>query len=487
MNKLEIKMGAKMLSNLIAGLGHQHQDVLIQNIVDDTRYLKAGDAFLCLPRANNIQMLMEQAQEKGALAILFVGHAEMKSDVAYAHLPDMQAAGAMLRRWFETESVVIPCIGITGTDGKTSTAWMLREALAVQLGSVWSCGTLGLIRDVDDRLELGNTTPSLLTLHALLAMANQADIKALVLEVSSHGIAQERIAGLPFTAAIWTTIGRDHLEDHGGFEAYVHCKASFVLDVQAAGGMVVANADYPWIKQALADISKHVAWYGKHDAALNWARHQQNITFSDADDKIKLERMPVADFHAENLAAIVLLMQKLLKQPLQAMTALQGKISTPIGRLEPVNAQQQVFIDYAHTAEGLLCCLKSARKLTSEQLLLVFGCGGDRDKAKRPEMGAVAEQYADQCWLTSDNPRSEKQADIATDVLQGMMADQVHVIDDRAQAIQDAVFALKAGDVLVVAGKGHESYMEVQGQRLPWSDKREALAALAKREVMLCS
>ncbi|MDQ6977839.1 MAG: cyanophycin synthetase, partial [Ghiorsea sp.] len=138
---------------------------------------------------------------------------------------------------------------------------------------------------------------------------------------------------------------------------------------------------------------------------------------------------------------------------------------------------------------GLKRCLQSARDLTEEQLLLVFGCGGDRDKGKRPLMGEVAVTYADQCWLTSDNPRSEKQEDIAGDVLQGMgdVQDKVHIIHDRAQAIAQAVASLTCGDVLVIAGKGHESYMDIQGEKLPWSDKAQALAAMKQFGVISCA
>ena len=160
-----------------------------------------------------------------------------------------------------------------------------------------------------------------------------------------------------------------------------------------------------------------------------------------------------------------------------------------MGRLEPVNDEATVFIDYAHTAEGLKRCLQSARDLTEEQLLLVFGCGGDRDKGKRPLMGEVAVTYADQCWLTADNPRSEKQEYIARDVLQGVgsQQDKVHIVHDRAEAIAQAVSSLTCGDVLVIAGKGHESYMETQGEKLPWSDKAQALKAMQECGEMSCA
>ena len=489
MNDMNLHTQPQLLSDLVSGLGVYSQDVTVTRICDDTRQLQPGDAFLCMPRVQDKDALIAQALAQGASIVIVIGEQEQLLPAACACLPDMAAAGNMLRRWFATESAQVPCIGITGTDGKTSTAWMLREVLELHLGSAWSCGTLGWMKSKDDMTDLGNTTPSLMNLHRIYALACQQNIGALVLEVSSHGIAQERIAALPFSAAIWTTIGQDHLEDHGGFDAYLTCKASFVKSVVEQQGVAVCNADYPLIQQALDKVQGSVYWYGKHAADICWTRENTAVCFSTQQERKCLKHMPVADFHAENLAAVVLLMQSLFDVSLSSFSAWDGQISTPIGRLEPVNDEAPVFIDYAHTAEGLKRCLQSARDLTEEQLLLVFGCGGDRDKSKRPLMGEVAATYADTCWLTSDNPRSEQQEDIARDVLQGMgdAQDKVHIIHDRAQAIVQAVASLACGDVLVIAGKGHESYMEIQGEMLPWSDKAQALAAMKKFGVMSCA
>lgn len=482
MNDLNLDIQSKSLSTLISGLGLYSQDVEVKGICDDTRQLKSGDAFLCLPRAKHVQALIEQAIEKGASALIFIGQAPAKLEITCACLPDMQAVGLMLRRWFETESTTMPCIGITGTDGKTSTAWMLREVLAKHLGLAWSCGTLGWMRDAGHTLDLGNTTPSLLTLHRILAKAVRENVGALVLEVSSHGIAQERIAGLPFSAAIWTTMGQDHLEDHGGYAAYLKCKSDFIKGVTFAGGTVVANADYDNIKQALKTAAGHVFYYAKDKQAdLLWSANKKKVTFTDNREEVILKDVPLVDFHVENLAAVALLMKEEFDVNLSGFRGFDGLLSSPAGRLEPVGSQQNVWLDYAHTAEGLSRCLQSAKKLTKGHLLLVFGCGGNRDKAKRPEMGAIAVKYADECWLTSDNPRDETQADIAADILAGVSQKalpKVHVVEDRKMAIDQAVAQLKKKDRLVIAGKGHESYMEIKGKRLVWSDKEVALSAL---------
>jgi len=483
MNKLSLC--PKSLSDLVLNLGVYSSDTQVTHVCDDTRKLKAGDTFLCLPRVQDVEETIAQAVSKGANAVVFVGKPMQQDDVPCACLPDMQSLGLLLRRWFETEHTTLPCIGITGTDGKTSTAWMLREVLAKHLGSAWSVGTLGLMTDKGDAKDLGNTTPSLLTLHHILAQATQQNIGALVLEVSSHGIAQARIAGLPFTAAIWTTMGHDHLEAHGGYAEYLVCKAGFVRDVAQSGGVVVANAAYADIQQSLGQTSGQIFWYAHQQAAdVLWAVRKQQVVFTDNNEEVVLNQVPFVDFHAENLAAVALLMKEAFDVSLSLFANMADVISTPVGRLEAVG--EQVYIDYAHTAEGLQRCLHSARKFTEGELLLVFGCGGNRDKAKRPEMGAVAEQCADKIWLTADNPRDEKQSDIANDVLQGVQAkEKIHVVEDRKLAITQAVSALLPQDVLVIAGKGHEDYMETAGKRLPWSDKNVAQHALS--EVQRCA
>jgi len=488
MNKLK-RVQPQALSKLLDGLGEYSKDMMVTNICDDTRKLQKGEAFLCLPRVKDVEALLKQAETKGASLIIFVGKHASNLDVPYATLPDMDAVGLMLRRWFGTEHTTVQCIGVTGTDGKTSVTWMLREVLEKHLGSAWSVGTLGWKTSLDEAQDLGNTTPSLMKLHEILAMAHQENIGALVIEVSSHGIEQQRIAGLSFSAAIWTTMGHDHLEDHGGFNAYLKLKSDFVKRVALGGGTIVVNADYADIKTSLDGINGSVFWYGRDaEADLFWQVEKGHLQLKDSECEIKLEQVPFADFHYENLTAVALLMKASFQMSLAEFKRFDGCVSTPQGRLQPVGVQEQVFIDYAHTAEGLKRCLQSARQLTQGQLFLVFGCGGNRDKAKRPEMGAVAMTYADICWLTSDNPRDENQSDIAVDVLQGMGEKKnVHVVNDRSLAIKQAVNTLGDIDKLVVAGKGHETYMEIQGKRLPWSDQDTVLQALQNREVQSCA
>ncbi|HKJ83480.1 MAG TPA: UDP-N-acetylmuramoyl-L-alanyl-D-glutamate--2,6-diaminopimelate ligase [Mariprofundaceae bacterium] len=479
------------LSQIAGEDGVPSGEVEVSGISDDSRSIRPGDAFLCLPRAGErAQTFVEQAAEAGASAIISVGHTY---DVALPHLvlDDMEVVGRLLRRWFGTEKSEVRLIGITGTDGKTSVAWMLRDALSRLHGQAWSIGTLGWMRGPEDVVDLGNTTPSLLTMHRLLAVATEAGMPALVCEVSSHGIAQQRIAGLRMDAAIWTNLGHDHLQDHGGFAAYADIKTGFVRDVAEQGGIVICNAD---ADEANARAPETALRFGhglyRQELSLAWEQELPGmVRFRSAlseNEEVLVEDIPLGDFHAENLACVALVLLSLFRVPLEKIPALLNGISAPPGRMQPLGiGRQQIFIDYAHTPEALERCLATARTITRRRLMLVFGCGGERDREKRPEMGGIAVRLADVVWVTSDNPRSEVPEVIASEIVQGMPQPypaDVHLQLDRRQAIADAVAEIESGDVLVIAGKGHETYMEVEGRRLPWSDIEVAAEALRDRD-----
>ena len=486
---------AMSLRALAAGIGRLHDerrgDVEVRGISDDSRRVGVGEAYLCLPRASEkARAYIAQAAERGASCVIAVtgdGARDMRpaaGALPYLALPDMAAAGAMLRRWFGTEQGRARLFGITGTDGKTSVAWMLRESLQRARGKAWSIGTLGWVREDGTIRELGNTTPSLLTLHALLANAEMQGVETVVCEVSSHGIVQQRIAGLPFSGAAWITLGHDHLQDHGGFEAYAGIKQSFVSQVADAGGAVVGNADDEGVRSRLP---AHAVCFGRglhrEDVALAWEQElpgMLRLRWRGADEMV-IQDVPPADFHAANMACVALLLLQTGVSVRQLPELLAG-VAAPPGRMQPVHAGRwQVFVDYAHTPEALGSALHAARRFASRRLIVVFGCGGERDRAKRPKMGEVAVRLADVVWLTSDNPRGELPEVIASEVESGMPRPypaEVHLELDRQAAIEGAVASMTPGDVVLIAGKGHESYMEIGGKRMPWSDTAVAEQAL---------
>ncbi len=472
------------LSSLAAGVGELHGDAEVQALCDDSRRIRSGDAFLCLPRAaDSASDFAEQAVKQGASGVILVGMSELDLDVPQLLLPDMDSLGGLLRRWFGTEQTKVRLFGITGTDGKTSVTWMLRQAMQRRFGKSWAVGTLGWVREDGTFTDIGNTTPSLLTLHALLGIAARQGVAALCCEVSSHGIAQQRIVGLPFNGVAWTTLGHDHLQDHGGFESYAAVKQSFIAESMAGGAFAVGNADQPEVGLRLP---KDAGCFGRglyrNDVALAWEQELPGmLRLRCGDSEVVVEDIPLGEFHAVNMACVALLLLD-SGVKLDELPDLLCGISAPPGRMQAMDiGRWQVFVDYAHTPEALESCLRSARGLTEKRLIVVFGCGGERDREKRPQMGRIAVLMADVVWLTSDNPRSELPELIASEVESGMPRPypaEVHLELDRQKAIERAIGAMHYGDVLVIAGKGHESYTEVAGKRLPWSDADIAEQAL---------
>lgn len=467
----------RTFGQLDAGDAREGEDVCIMGVCDDSRFAKPGFALMCLPRSRDrAAEYAESARLQGAVAIISVG-IEVDTELPQLYLDSMQLAGQMLRHLFHSEAAGGYLYGITGTDGKTSVAWMLREALGrYQDRPVWSTGTLGWMRSANDVRDIGNTTPSMLTMHAMLAAACEEDVHAVVCEVSSHGIAQQRIAGLDFNTAIWTSMGHDHLQDHGGYASYLATKAGFIQQTAGQGGRVVANADHDDIRRFAPE---HCSWYGhglyRGDVDLAWEQELPGLLrLKYGDEEIVIEGIPLGDFHAENVACTALALMVSTGVSLTELPGLLDQISAPPGRMQELEAGYgQVYIDYAHTPEALERCLEAARKLTRERLILLFGCGGERDREKRPHMGEIAVNLADVVWITSDNPRGEMPAVIASEIEHGMHQPyraEIHLQLDRELAIAEAVDGLRDGDVLVIAGKGHEAYMEVCGQRLPWLD-----------------
>jgi len=494
MNDLPVKQSAQTratqldqgfsLSDLARRLGHidfgaasSEDDIYIQGLCDDSRLARPGYALMCLPRSQDqANAYAASALERGAVAIISVA-VHVETDLPVLHLETMQQAGQLLRRIFRTEGAGSHYYGITGTDGKTSVAWMLREALArFQDKPVWSCGTLGWMRDADDIRDIGNTTPSMLTMHAMLASACLEDVQAVACEISSHGIAQERIAGLDFNTAIWTNMGHDHLQDHGGYAAYLATKTAFIQQTASHGGNVIANADHADVREYAPE---QACWYGhglfRDDVDLAWEQELPGLLrLRYRGEEVVIEDIPLGDFHAENVACVALTLMVSMAMELAALPDLLRNMSAPPGRMQELDAGLgQVYIDYAHTPEALERCLQAARKLTRERLIVLFGCGGERDREKRPQMGEIAVDLADVVWITSDNPRGEIPAVIASEIELGMQQPyqaEVHLQLDRELAIAESVAALRDGDVLIVAGKGHEAYMDVGGLRLPWGD-----------------
>ncbi|MDO5575678.1 MAG: UDP-N-acetylmuramoyl-L-alanyl-D-glutamate--2,6-diaminopimelate ligase, partial [Fibrobacter sp.] len=332
-----------------------------------------------------------------------------------------------------------------------------------------------------------NTTPESVDIFRLIANAEQKP-KAVVMEVSSHSLIMNRVCGLEFDLAVWTNLTQDHLDFHKSMEAYYLAKKQLFIKNMKPDGVAVINIDDQWGKRLAGEIKdKHVMTYGADSTAdvricsssCDWNGCNLEISFNG--ESMIIDSPLRGDFNLYNITAMVS-GGIALRVSSETIRLSCESIQTVPGRMERVaiDAPFSVIVDYAHTPDALTNVLKTARKLTSGKLICVFGCGGDRDKTKRPLMGTEVAQNCDEAIVTSDNPRSEKPQTIINGILPGIPLDFPHVaIADRKEAIARALRTAKAGDCVVVAGKGHENYQEIQGVRHHFDD-REVVVELYK-------
>jgi len=476
------------------------QDVTIRGLALDSRRVEPGQLFAALSgtRADG-HVFIPEAIEKGAVAVLGSPNAE-----AYAQRvpvivdPDPRRRLAQLAACFFGRQPAFTA-AVTGTNGKTSIASFTRQIwdrLGIRAASL---GTLGV--EIGGGVERAGhwpkstlTTPDPITLHRLVAEFAAAGVDHLVVEASSHGLDQERLSGLTIDAAAFANISRDHFDYHGSFEAYLAAKTRLFSERLAPGGTAVLNADAPEF-EALAAIARsrgaEVVDFGTAGRALRLVSRRPELT----GQILEIEAMGkhhafrcglVGAFQAHNVLASLGLASAgdiPLELALEALAELEG---AP-GRMQLVARHPKgasAFVDYAHTPDALAKALEALRPHTAGRLAVVFGCGGNRDRGKRPLMGKLAAALADLVYVTDDNPRNEDAAAIRRAILEPLAGDGAAVVEigDRATAIRTAFAALEPGDVLVVAGKGHEQGQIVGDAILPFDDATELAAALASLE-----
>ena len=373
-------------------------------------------------------------------------------------------------------------IGVTGTNGKTSVTHWIAQSFAGLGKKIAVIGTIGNGFQGELTPAL-NTTPDAVELQQRLAAYLKQGAVACAMEVSSHGLEQGRVNGTAFNVAVLTNLSRDHLDYHGSMENYANVKAKLFnwpgLD------WVVLNVDDPFGQRLESEVhSARVAGYGFHRGAvigekLQLAQHGLHMHVRTDWGQAELQVPLLGRFNAANVLATL---TTLLVSDVSLDDACKSlsNITPPPGRMQTLggNAHPLVVVDYAHTPDALEKVLSTLREIVSGgRLICVFGCGGDRDKGKRPLMGQIAAAGADNVWITSDNPRNEDPRQIIEDILSGASA-KSHIEPDRARAIFEAIGGAHHGDVVVIAGKGHEDYQEVSGERLPFSDVAVARKAL---------
>ena len=485
-------MTALRLSDLLRrDLDH---DPVVTGVTADSRKVGEGVLFCALPgNAVDGRQFIPQAIKQGAAAILAPDGTVSDGTSVVVNVSDVRRAYALAAKAFYGVQPKT-CVAITGTNGKTSVATFCRQIFSSLGHKSASMGTLGVVMQNPDGTENaitgpGLTTPDAADLARHLADLAQGGVTHLALEASSHGIDQRRLDGVSLSAAGFTNLTQDHLDYHATMDAYRTAKLRLFEQLLPRGKTAVLNADSDAYNafaalsimsglnvMSVGERSSHLCLTGRDLTVDGQILHLEYL------GKKYETRLPLAGlFQASNAlvaAGLAIAAGEDAGKVIHALSTLKGAR----GRLERAGTKSngaEVYVDYAHTPDGLETVLHALRPHTKGKLVCVFGCGGDRDRGKRPLMGAIAQKLADRAIVTDDNPRSEDPAAIRAEVLVGMGKTAVEIGDRRA-AIFEAVSGLKAGDVLVVAGKGHEQGQTVGGTVLPFDDVsvvREALNA----------
>jgi UDP-N-acetylmuramoyl-L-alanyl-D-glutamate--2,6-diaminopimelate ligase len=486
----------------IASIAAAH-DCQIHGLALDSRRVRAGDLFFATSGTRHHgREFIDAAINAGAVAVLVDDDAlagvSLRGAVPIIAIPRLGShIGEVAARFFGDPSARLKVIGVTGTNGKTTVSNVIAQALN-RVAAFRPCGVIGTLgAGFPGALEVdGSTTPDPVTLQQQLAQMCDRNARAVAMEVSSHALDQSRVAGVHFAAAAFTNLTRDHLDYHGSMDLYGEAKRS--LFRQPDLGAAVINVDDPFGRSLLetlpAGVPARACTLGTAPAAasatlfrgsaVTVTRGGITMTVASADREIRLGAHLLGRFNAANLLMAFATVTALGVSWEEAARALQAVTGVP-GRMEAFQSGADsplVLVDYAHTPDGLRHVLMSARELCRGRLWCVFGCGGNRDPGKRPVMGAVAAELADNIIVTSDNPRDEDPAAIISQIVEGIPAPVPFLTDvDRARAVARAVARADGDDVVVVAGKGHEDYQEIRGDRLPMSDRALVLAALRER------
>ena len=472
------------LSKLLKNCPEQFAKTEILNITDDSRKVQKGSLFVCVkgPVADG-HNYVKQALENGAEIIVCERDLGLDNQIVLA---DTHAALAEIcSNWFDNPQNKLKIIGVTGTNGKTSVCYMLKNILEYAGNKT---GLIGTIQNMvgDDILPAKNTTPGVFELYSLFAKMVDAGCKYAVMEVSSHSLDQRRVEGITFSAAIFTNLTQDHLDYHGNMENYFEAKAKLFN----ASKLAVINIDDEYGKALAEKCPCKVSTYSVLSdestfSAKNIVYKPDGVDYEMVGYGIigRMRLNTAGKFSIYNsLAAAVC--TKELGLPLNEISDALSQLKGVKGRAEvvPCDRDFTIIIDYAHTPDGLQNILNTFKQCPKNRLVVLFGCGGDRDTTKRPKMGAIAARLSDFVIVTSDNPRTEEPSKIIDDILEGMkdIATPYKVIENRIEAIHFAVANAKSGDIIVLAGKGHETY-QIIGHDTIHLDEREVIAeALAK-------
>lgn len=469
-------------------------DLSIKGLECDSRKVEKDFLFVAIRGAKQDgTQFIDEAIRKGAAAIV-TDEAAARSfahtkPIPFLVVPECRDALAVLANaYYGHPAQSLKVIGITGTNGKTTCSYLIEHLLQKEKKNVGVIGTVNY-RYGSREIPAVETTPGPLKIQKILSEMLGERCEYAAMEVSSHALDQKRVAGFKFEAALFTNLTQDHLDYHKTLEAYFECKAALFLGLSSDKTSVL-NADDARVASLAKRVRSKVLTYGVHTEAdlrateLFLSQDGSRFNLSWKGQMIPV-RSALAGLHnVYNILGALGVVHALGFSVERACGNLASFEGVP-GRLEAVRAGQDfsVFVDFAHTPDGLENVLRSLRSFKKGKLIVVFGCGGDRDRTKRPKMGRIASELADTIYITSDNPRSEDPKAIAQEVRSGVASGfkEAVIVVDRKKAIRQALLAARSGDIVLLAGKGHERTQIIGSQALPFSDKEEAERVLNGR------
>jgi UDP-N-acetylmuramoyl-L-alanyl-D-glutamate--2,6-diaminopimelate ligase len=488
-----------LLAELLPDVAAVPAHLAVSGLVLDSRDVQPGDAFVAIAGFGMHGLLFtEQARAAGASAILFEPPTptDIPAPADAIAVPGLRARmGAMADEFHGRPSHAMTMVGVTGTSGKTSTVQLLAQALTLLGTRSGTIGTLGAGLH-GAAVATGFTTPLVLQMHALLAQLRDAGAQAVAMEVSSHALDQGRVDAVHYDIAVFTNLTRDHLDYHGDMASYGAAKAR--LFSRPGLRAAVVNIDDAFGRGLLAALPDGVRGIGTSSQGAQADVRAENVAPGAAGLAFDLvlgdERRSIASpllgrFNVDNLVAVAAVLHALgegadaIAKVLPQLQPIPGRMNRLGGQMPDGRRQPLVVIDYSHKPDALQQALASLRGHLDGRLACVFGCGGERDRGKRPQMAAIAEAAADSVIVTDDNPRGEDGDAIVADIMAGFAHPAKIVVElDRRTAIERAIDAAGPGDIVLVAGKGHETYQDVGGVKHPFDDAAVARAALARKE-----
>ncbi len=489
------------LSELIKGIDVLEvsgtSDSQVAHLVYDSRKVRPHTLFVAIPGEHTDgHRFVSEAVAKGAVAVVYQNPLPSVPEATYIRVRDSQKALAQLASvFYHHPSSKMTLVGVTGTNGKTTTSLMIHAFLEEMFGTAGLMGTLQYQIGKEIR-PASHTTPQSLELQELFNEMTLSGIKHCVMEVSSHSLVQHRVEGVDFQVAVFTNLTQDHLDYHKTLDQYLEAKLILFRNLLPSARAVI-NVDDPSSQRFIKECSGQVISYGLSHPAMIRAEQIQYLpsktlyTIVTPSGRHAYESPLVGKFNVYNSLAAAATAYALglpMERALKAMTT-RSKVPGRMERVTEENDRFAVIVDYAHTPDGLEKVLKTARTFTQGRLITLFGCGGDRDRTKRPKMGKIAIEESDLVMITSDNPRSEDPAAILREVEEGVKqglkefgADKkkYHVEADRRKAIEQVLSEARSGDVVVLAGKGHETYQIFKDRTIHFDDREVAKEILLR-------